>query len=168
MNNSTPNPGTGLDRRYALGVPSSLHCSIASVNPDGTPHVTPIGSLLLAPEPGRGIYFDMFNARLSRNVNANPDVCVLAVDSRKPTWLRALVTGRFNSAPGVQLLGTVGRRRIATSQEIQRLERALRPFLNIKGGRILWHHDPAYVRDIEIHAIRPLRLGALTGPSRNG
>ena len=69
------------------GLTSNLHCSIASVDPDGRPHVTPIGSVMLAPEPGRGIFFDILNARLSRNVDAAPTICVLAVDSRKTVWL---------------------------------------------------------------------------------
>ena len=102
------------------GLASNLHCSIASVDPEGRPHVTPIGSVMLAPEPGRGLYFDILNARLSRNVDAQPSVCVLAVDSRKTVWLRALVSGRFTDPPGVQLDGTAGPRREATRSEIDR------------------------------------------------
>ena len=38
---------------------SSLHCSVATSNEDGSPHLTPIGSVLLT-EAGRGIYFEIF------------------------------------------------------------------------------------------------------------
>lgn len=58
---------------------SSLHCSIASLNPDGSPHVTPIGSFLPT-EKGRGVYFDAFNAQLSANVDRDPRVTILAVN----------------------------------------------------------------------------------------
>jgi hypothetical protein len=101
----------------ARALTSSLHAAIASVDPDGAPHVTPIGSLMLSPEPGRGIYFDVFNARLARNVDADPQVAVLVVDSRKLVWLRALVSGQFRAAPGIRLQGTVGPRRHATEAE---------------------------------------------------
>ena len=36
---------------------SPLHYAFASVNPDGTPHVTPIGSLLLREDEPTGFYF---------------------------------------------------------------------------------------------------------------
>ena len=33
---------------------SSLHCAVASIGPDGAPHVTPIGSIMLT-DAGRGV-----------------------------------------------------------------------------------------------------------------
>lgn len=150
------------------GLRSSLHCSIASVNPDGTPHVTPIGSVMLAADLGRGIYLDIFNARLARNINANPAVCVLAVDSRKRTWLRALLTGHFKTPPGMQLIGTVAPRREATDSEIRRFQRAVKPLLNTKGGRALWQHERVFVRDLSLHSIRDLRLGTVTAGASSG
>jgi len=42
---------------------SSLHYAIATIAPDGTLHVTPIGSILLL-EPGRAIYFEEFTTRM--------------------------------------------------------------------------------------------------------
>ena len=43
---------------------SSLHYAFASVNADGTPHVTPIGSLLLKEEEPSGFYFELFTTGL--------------------------------------------------------------------------------------------------------
>ena len=149
------------------GLTSNLHCSIASVDPDGRPHVTPIGSVVLAPEPGRGIFFDILNARLSRNVDAAPTICVLAVDSRKTVWLRALVSGRFTDPPGVQLDGTAGPRREATTAEIERFLGRVRPMHNTKGGRLLWD-DLGTVRDLTFSSLSPVRLGAMTRNARGG
>lgn len=36
---------------------SCLHCAIGTVNDDGAPHVTPIGSLILR-DDGTGFYFE--------------------------------------------------------------------------------------------------------------
>ena len=33
---------------------SSLHCAVASIDTDGSPHVTPIGSVMLG-EPGEAV-----------------------------------------------------------------------------------------------------------------
>jgi uncharacterized protein len=98
---------------------SSLHCAVASLDPDGSPHVTPIGSVLLG-EPGRAVYFDAYNVALARNLDRDPHCAMLAVDSRKASWLRALLRGRFDKAPGVRLIGTVAPARPATSAELER------------------------------------------------
>ena len=42
---------------------SSFHYAIATVNEDGEPHVTPIGSLILG-KPGHGLYFEEFSRQL--------------------------------------------------------------------------------------------------------
>ena len=68
------------------GVKSSGFFAIASSNPDGSPHVSPIGSLILY-EPGHGVYADEFPAILSRNIAHNPRVCVMSVNSGKGFWL---------------------------------------------------------------------------------
>jgi hypothetical protein len=98
---------------------SSLHCAVASLDPDGSPHVTPIGSVLLS-EPGRAVYFDAHNVALARNLDRDPHCAMLAVDSRKASWLRALLRGLFDKAPGVRLIGTVSPARPATSAELER------------------------------------------------
>ena len=82
---------------------SSLHFSLASVNADGSPHVTPIGSVLLG-EPGRGLYFEVFTRELPRNVHRDSRMCILAVNSSWGLWLRALWAGRFPHPPAVRLI----------------------------------------------------------------
>lgn len=140
---------------------SSLHCAIATTNADGTAHVTPIGSVMLSTEAGRGVYFDVFNARLARNLQRNPRVTVLAVDSRVRTWLWALAVGRFDRPPGMRLVGTAGPRRKATDDEIRRWRRAVGPLLRTRGGRYLWE-GVEQVRDLEFEDVLPVRLGEMT------
>jgi len=141
-------------------VRSCLHCSIASVNADGSAHVTPIGSLLLGPL-GRGIYFDVFNARLSANVDRCPEVTILAVDSGPMLWSRALMRGRFSRPPGIRLVGAVGPQRSSSPDEIARFHRTVGPLLRTKGGAAAWA-SLTRVRDVRVDRIETIRMGSLT------
>lgn len=141
---------------------SSLHCAIASIDPDGSPHVTPIGSVLLG-EPGRAVYFDAYNVALGRNLDHDPRCAILAVDSGKVGWLLALLRGRFDTAPGVRLVGTVSPPRPATSAELDRFRRAVRPALRTKGGRLLWGNPERFrARDVTITGVQPVRISTMT------
>ncbi len=71
---------------------SSTHYAVATVNEDGSPHVTPIGALFLR-ENNTGFYFDEFPVNMSRNLERNPRVCILAVNSN-PTFWRKITFGR--------------------------------------------------------------------------
>ena len=68
---------------------TSLHFSIASVDVNNNPTSTPIGSLFLN-ENQTGFYFERYPSKLPNNYKTNPNICVLAVNSRKWTWLKAL------------------------------------------------------------------------------
>ncbi len=94
-------------RTVTRGQSTSLHCSVASTTPDGLPYVSPIGSIRLG-QPGCGTYLDVFNAQLRKNLEHDPRVTVMAVDSGLTTWARALLSGHFATPPGVRLLGEVG------------------------------------------------------------
>ncbi|GAA4394498.1 pyridoxamine 5'-phosphate oxidase family protein [Tsukamurella soli] len=148
-------------RTVQRGVATSLHCAIASRNADGTPHVTPIGSMLLHRDSASGIYFDVFNARLARNVDADPRVTVLAVDSGRAVWARALLRGRFGDSPGVQLTGSVGPARPGTPEEIARFHRVVGPLLHLPGGRAMWGDLPR-VRDVRFDTLDRVHLGRMT------
>jgi uncharacterized protein len=141
---------------------SSLHCSIGSISPDGQPHVSPIGSVHLG-EPGRGVYLDVFNVQLGRNLEHDPHLTLLAVDSSLTTWLRALVKGRFPTAPGVRLVGTAAEARPATQAEIERFQRAVRTTLWTKGGRAMFGRTSHIrARDLTFTDVLPVRIGTLT------
>jgi hypothetical protein len=138
-----------------------LHHAIASIDPDGHPRVTPIGSLLLERDRPRGFFFDIFSQRFAANLDRDPRVAVLAVDARKSLWLRSLVRGRFESAPAVRLLGRAGPRREAAPAEVERWQRRVRWFRGLRGYERLWGRLD-HVRDIEFHAWEPVQLGSMT------
>jgi len=149
---------------------SSLHYAFASNNADGTPHVSPIGSLLLREDEPTGFYFELFTKQLPHNLEQQPHVCILAVNSSKWFWLRALFLGRFPSPPAVRLRGAVGARRQATPAEIARWRKRVGWTRWLKGYPMLWG-NLRFVRDIQFQSIEPVRLGAMTQglwqPARN-
>lgn len=141
---------------------SSLHCAIASIGADGHPHVTPIGSVMLT-EPGRAVYLDVINVQLSRNLDRDPRLTVLAVDSRRLAWVRAMVRGRFETPPGVRLIGTAGPSRPIRDDERERFERRVRLAVRTRGGRRLWGDPTAFrARDLTFTAVTPVRIPAMT------
>jgi len=141
---------------------TSLHVSIASVNPDGSPHVTPIGSFYLR-EDGVGIFFELLTQRLVENVERNPRVCVLAVNSGKLFWLRSLIAGRFATYPGVRLDGTMGERRESTAEERAWWARRIQPLKWTRGANVLWSAASLrYVREIHFTQAIPVEAGAMT------
>jgi len=145
---------------FTRAVQTSLHCSIATVNPDGTPHVTPIGSVLLG-DRGTAMYFDVFNRRLARNIAHDPRVTVLAVDSGRLMWARSLLRGSFVSPPGMRLTGVAGPPRDSTPAEVHRLHRRIGPALRTAGGRLMWRSLPR-VREITVERVEMLRIGPMT------
>jgi hypothetical protein len=147
-------------RTVRLSIRSGLHCAVASRNPDGSAHLTPIGSVILT-DIGRGFYFDIFNRELARNLDNNPQVTILAVDSGRLMWLRSLLRGAFVRPPGVRLTAEVGRPRPSTPDEIKQFHRVVGPMLRTRGGRLLWSRLPR-VRDLRITSVTPLSIGPMT------
>ncbi len=149
-------------RRVCRGVyRSSLHFSIATVNTDGTPHVSPIGSLRLLKDC-RATYFEIFTQQMPANLAAGSRVCVQAVNSSKLLWLGALWNGRFASPPGVRLLGTAGALRTATEEERAWWRRRVKPFRRMKGFEGMWgDRQLAQVRELHFDAFRPINLGEI-------
>ncbi|MGF6886295.1 hypothetical protein ABIA39_000262 [Nocardia sp. GAS34] len=134
---------------------STGHFAIASVGADGMPNVTPVGTLFLR-EDHTGYYFDQYTDALARNLDAEPRMCLMAVDSGSLFWFRSLLAGRFGAPPGVRLYGTASARRPATTAELELVRRRVRPMRLLKGGRLLWS-DFTHVRDITFTEVRPVR-----------
>jgi hypothetical protein len=149
-----------IRRVFAAARRTSSHFAIASVNADGTPHVTPIGSVFLT-EPGRGFYFELFTRGLPQNIQHNQRICVMAVNSGKLFWLRALFNGRFPEPPAIRLLGYAGERRKATAAEQARWQQLVAPTRFLKGYDLLWRRTD-YVRELFFDGYVPVRVGAMT------
>jgi general stress protein 26 len=97
---------------------SCSHVAIATVNEDGSPHLTPIGALFLRADQ-TGFYFDEYPSRMPENIKRDPRVCILAVNADKIFWARSLLEGKFSAPPAVRLTGTVGDLREATQLETE-------------------------------------------------
>lgn len=138
----------------------NLFISIASVNTDNKPTVTPIGSLFLNNNQ-TGFYFEKYPCKLPQNAKTNPNICALAVNSGKWFWLKSLFKGKFKTNPAIKLYGLLGNRRKATEQEINRLNRRMKTTNGFKGNTYLWK-DMVYVRDINFIKVETINLGKMT------
>jgi hypothetical protein len=155
-----------IQRVLNRGQASTMYCSLATVNADGTPNITPVGTVFLR-DDCTGYYFDHYAAKLSANLDANPNICVMAVNAGRLFWLRALCIGRFTSPPGVRLYGKAQSRREATLDEIAMIEKRVRPTKWLKGSRMLWSNF-THVRDIEFTSFRPVSYPVMMQGLWNG
>jgi hypothetical protein len=139
---------------------SNLHVSIASVDVDGNPTATPIGSLFLN-DNQTGFYFEKYPKNLPIHAGYNNRICVLAVNSNRLFWLNALFLGKFSDHPGIKLYGDLGLRRKATENEINRLNRRMKFTKGLKGNTYLWG-DMHYVREVTFTRAEKINLGKMT------
>ncbi len=139
---------------------SNRFCAVATLNPDGSPRISPIGSLILG-EVGKAIYFEEFPVVMRRNLDRDERISVLAVAGGFWFWLKALYQGRFDAPPGLRLIGRAGGRRMATEEEIRQWQKRIRVFRKFKGYKLLWK-DMRHVREVTFDAVEPLRLGPMT------
>jgi uncharacterized protein len=139
---------------------SSMHYAIATVNADGSPHVTPIGALFLR-EDKTGFYFDEFPINMSRNLGRDPRVCVLAVNSNPTFWQKSLLAGRFETPPAVRLMGSAGKKREGTEEEIAMWQNHVKLARGTKGHDLMWKNI-RMVRDIHFDSFEPVSCGEMT------
>ncbi len=139
---------------------TSRHCAIATVNTDGSPNVTPIGSLFLR-ENCTGYYFEEYSQNMPSNFESNKRVCVLAVNSGMIYWIRAIFTGRFESSPGVRLHGIAGERREATEEEIASWQERVKGARKRKGHDLIWK-NLRHIREIKFNSFEPVSAGKMT------
>ncbi len=138
----------------------SRYVSMASVDADGQPRVTPIGSLMLKRD-GTGCYGELFAHGLGHNVDRDARVTILAVTTSRPLWLDALIRGRFRAIPAARLRARVGALRESSEQERQLWYRRIRGVRWTRGSRMIWEHLP-HVREVRVEAIEPVRIGPMT------
>jgi hypothetical protein len=149
-----------IKRVFNNAFKSSFHYAIASVSPDGEPHITPIGSLILR-APGEGFFFEAFTQRLPAHLQHNDRVCVLAVNSSLWFWLKSLLLGRFATPPSLRLYGQVGEARAASEQEIALWQRRVRRLSATRGHALMWR-DMSQVREVRFARMEAVHIGAMT------
>lgn len=121
-----------IRKHFTKSFRSNFYVSIASVNAEGNPTVTPIGSLFLNDDQ-TGFYFEKFPSKLPEHVKNNPKVCILGVNSGRIFWLKALFREKFSEYPAIKLYGELGQRRKASENEIRRLNRRMKVTNGLKG-----------------------------------
>jgi hypothetical protein len=139
---------------------TSFHYAVATVNADGTPHVAPVGSLILR-DNGRGFFFEEYLGATARNLQRDKCICVLAVHASRWLLLKSLLLGRFVSPPAIRLAGRVGDKREATPEELALFHRRVGRYHFLKGYDLLWSRL-RYVRDVTFDTALPVRVGAMT------
>ena len=139
---------------------SNFYVSVASVDTENHPTVTPIGSLFLN-DNQTGFYFEKFPSKLPLHAKENPNVCILAVNSGTLFWLTSLFKGSFSSYPAIKLYGTLGEKRKATDKEIRRLNRRMQLTKGLKGNSYMWK-NMIYVRDVTFTKGEKINLGNMT------
>jgi len=148
-----------IKQHFSRSFGSSLHVSIASVDNDNFPTVTPIGSLFLNNDQS-GFYFEKFPKNLPKHSEINNKVCVLAVNSSKWYWVRSLFYNRFKSYPAIKLYGILGEKRPATEIELHALKRRMRMTKRLKGHQFLWD-NMGFVRDIQFSKVSAVKFGEM-------
>lgn len=139
---------------------SSLHVSIGSMDSENNPTVTPIGSLFLNNDQ-TGFYFEKFPTKIPKYAKINKNICVLAVNSNKWFWFKALYRMKFKEPPALKLFGELGNRRSATEKEINRLKRRMKATKKLKGNAYLWG-DMDMVRELKFTRVELANIGEMT------
>ncbi len=139
---------------------SNLNVSIASVDAENNPTVTPIGSLFLN-DNQTGFYFEKYPSKLPIHAEKNPNICVLGVNSSRIFWLKSLFKGKFKNYPAIKLYGILGERRKATEKETKRLNKRMKSTNGLKGNKYLWE-KMEFVREIDFTKAEKINLGKMT------
>lgn len=151
---------TAIRRHFNKSFISNLHVSIASVDSENNPTVTPIGSLFLNDDQ-TGFYFEKYPSKLPEHAKTNPNVCLLGVNSGRLFWIKSLIRGRFSDYPAIKLYGELGERRKATVKENSRLNRRLKGTKGLRGNKYLWANMD-FVRVITFTKAEKINLGKMT------
>lgn len=151
---------TEIRKHFNVSFRSNFHVSIASVDDQNMPTVTPIGSLFLNDDQG-GFYFEKFPALLPEHAKSNKNICALAVNSGTWFWIKSLLLGKFKSYPGIKLYGQLGERRKATDKEIARLNRRMKASKGLPGNTFLWGRME-YIREVHFSRVEKIHLGKMT------
>ena len=145
-----------LKRFFGISFLTTLHAAVATINADGSPHITPIGSMFLTDEE-RGFFIDIFPTQMRDNLKRDPRATIMVVNAGKLYWFFSLLFGRFFGPPAVRLRVRIGDRRPSNADEQKRFKRRIGPFRFLPGGRKLWH-TLKFARDITIDEVVPIRI----------
>lgn len=138
----------------------AMYCAVATVNQEGLPHVTPIGSVVLN-NSRSGWFFQKF----TKNIPLNADHCefatIMAVNSGRWFWLKSLLKGQFKKPPAMRILVKLGDVRPAKEVEATKFKNRVKLFRRTKGYDMMWK-DMSHIREFEIIEYKPVFIGQMT------
>jgi hypothetical protein len=138
--------------------------AFATLDADGAPQITPIGSIYLHPTEPRGFYHPIFTSRLPKALAHDQRFELLFVDPSAGSWLKGLISGGFDHFIAARLKGRASApRRHATPEEAAHFRRRIRPVSWTRGYDLLWK-DLRFVQELTFDSLVPVRFGAM----RNG
>ncbi|WP_291327897.1 DUF2867 domain-containing protein [Desulfovibrio sp. UCD-KL4C] len=135
------------------------HASVATVDADGYPRITPIGSIIFSGE-GRGYYFEKFPKSMRSNLDRDPRMTIMGVAPSFAFWLGVLWRGKFKSQPAIRLVCEAGARRKATPEELEAWLSKVRPFRHLKGHSLLWK-EMSMLREFKVIRVESVELGKM-------
>lgn len=141
-------------------VQGAKYCALATIAPDGTPQMTPIGCIHLT-EEGRGFFIEEHPSLFPERLGDDGSLAIVAVG------------GAGSAAPGrekdaatrphaLRLVVKASRRRLATASEAGLWRRLTGPFRWLRGHTKLLRRELSYVRDFTVDAVSPVHLGAFS------
>lgn len=139
-------------------VKNSFYCSISTIKEDGTPHISPIGSVFLTSEK-EGYFIELFTT--SFNGKETKKACILTVNTSLFFWIRSLFKGEFKTAPAARIYITIEDRRKISNIEMARFQKRVRFFKGLKGHTKMWS-KANYIRPFKIDEIKPVSIGSMT------
>jgi len=151
---------TKIRKHFNTSFGSNFHVSIASVDAENNPTVTPIGTLFLN-DNQTGFYFEKFPSKLPKHARNNRNICLLGVNSGLFFWLKSLFKEKFSEYPAIKLYGELGEKRKATSHQVKRLNRRMRMTKGLKGNSYLWK-EMEFIREIKFTNAEKINLGKMT------
>ena len=131
---------------------AAMHCSIATVDAQLQPTITPIGTLFLR-ENQTGFVFDTYAESFKENLPQNKKACIQAINSSRLFWLKSLFKGEFSDYPGVRLYVEIGELRPATNEELAQITQRIQSLKWTKGSQLIWS-DFTQVRDFSVQSFR--------------
>lgn len=141
-------------------------CAIASKTETNELHLTPIGSVSLMKNMGRGFFMVKFTKELPKNLKANPDFVILATRIDTWFWLKSLFKGKFERPPAYRLKCRITTpTRSATLEEKDRFNRKVRPLMFLKGAKYLWS-GMSVIQEFEVIDINSVKLGQMSAGSK--
>ncbi len=146
---------------FEASMASSKHCSVATVDADGNPHITPIGFLFLE-SPSKAFYFEEYTEAIPNNLRHNQKLCLMVVNSGFLFWFKSLLKGQFISPPGLRLYGEAGEIRRAKPHEKRRYLDKMKSSENLKGNKLIWQGLDA-VREISLTSFKPIAYPQMVG-----